>query len=246
MYDYTIYLSEISEYKQLKLEEVERSLLFRVINTYESSAYKIASHIRIKRLSSQYKSEFPVMKRLQEYKFISEVQQPSLLRDSIYYKLTSFGLFYIFSNTLNYPPQLLVYHQDRSILKALLFQYLQPNTIRQCTGRFYATITQYLKDCCRVTIDGLNKSKLLGNIEQGLVQIEQDLRQEAKILVIKLTIMYNESNLLADSPDTTDENARLSLYELESNMKTILSKDNRFLEFLEIIYREVSETLSGL
>ena len=246
MYDYTTYLSEISEYKQLKLEEVERSLLFRVINTYESSAYKIASHIRIKRLSSQYKSEFPVIKRLQEYKFISEVQQPSLLRDSIYYKLTTFGLFYIFSNTLNYPPQLLVYHQDSSILKALLFQYLQPNTIRQCTGRFYATITQYLKDCCRVTINGLNKSKLLGNIEQGLVQIEQDLRQEAKILVIKLTIMYNESNLLADSPDTTDENARLSLYELESNMKTILSKDNRFLEFLEIIYREVSETLSGL
>jgi hypothetical protein len=246
MYDYTTYLSEISEYKQLKLEEVERSLLFRVINTYESSAYKIASHIRIKRLSSQYKSEFPVMKRLQEYKFISEVQQPSLLRDSIYYKLTTFGLFYIFSNTLNYPPQLLVHHQDSSILKALLFQYLQPNTIRQCTGRFYATITQYLKDCCRVTINGLNKSKLLGNIEQGLVQIEQDLRQEAKILVIKLTIMYNESNLLADSPDTTDENARLSLYELESNMKTILSKDNRFLEFLEIIYREVSETLSGL
>jgi len=246
MYDYTTYLSEISEYKQLKLEEVERSLLFRVINTYESSAHKIASHIRIKRLSSQYKSEFPVMKRLQEYKFISEVQQPSLLRDSIYYKLTTFGLFYIFSNTLNYPPQLLVYHQDSSILKALLFQYLQPNTIRQCTGRFYATITQYLKDCCRVTINGLNKSKLLGNIEQGLVQIEQDLRQEAKILVIKLTIMYNESNLLADSPDTTDENARLSLYELESNMKTILSKDNRFLEFLEIIYREVSETLSGL
>jgi len=246
MYDYTTYLSEISEYKQLKLEEVERSLLFRVINTYESSAYKIASHIRIKRLSSQYKSEFPVMKRLQEYKFISEVQQPSLLRDSIYYKLTTFGLFYIFSNTLNYPPQLLVYHQDSSILKALLFQYLQPNTIRQCTGRFYATITQYLKDCCRVTINGLNKSKLLGNIEQGLVQIEQDLRQEAKILVIKLTIMYNESNLLAGSPDTTDENARLSLYELESNMKTILSKDNRFLGFLEIIYREVSETLSGL
>ena len=246
MYDYTIYLSEISEYKQLKLEEVERSLLFRVINTYESSAYKIASHIRIKRLSSQYKSEFPVMKRLQEYKFISEVQQPSLLRDSIYYKLTTFGLFYIFSNTLNYSPQLLVYHQDSSILKALLFQYLQPNTIRQCTGRFYAIITQYLKDCCRVTINGLNKSKLLGNIEQGLVQIEQDLRQEAKILVIKLTIMYSESNLLADSPDTTDENARLSLYELESNMKTILSKDNRFLEFLEIIYREVSETLSGL
>jgi hypothetical protein len=246
MYDYTTYLSEISEYKQLKLEEVERSLLFRVINTYESSAYKIASHIRIKRLSSQYKSEFPVMKRLQEYKFISEVQQPSLLRDSIYYKLTTFGLFYIFSNTLNYPPQLLVHHQDSSILKALLFQYLQPNTIRQCTGRFYATITQYLKDCCRVTINGLNKSKLLGNIEQGLVQIEQDLRQEAKILVIKLTIMYNESNLLADSPDTTDENARLSLYELESNMKTILSKDNRFLEFIEKIYREVSETLSGL
>ena len=245
MYDYTTYLSEISGYKKLNLEESEKSLLFKIMNTYESSAYKIASHLKIKRLSSQYKSEFPVMKRLQEYKFIREVQQPSLLRDSIYYKLTTFGLFYIFSNTLNYSPQLLAYHQDSLILKALLFQYLQPNTIRQCTGRFYATITQYLNDCCKITINGLSKFKLLDNIEQGLIQIEQDLKQEAKILVIKLTIMYNESNLLAGNPDITDENARLSLYELESNMKTILSKDSRFLEFLEMIYSEVSETLSG-
>ena len=72
MYDYTTYLSEISGYKKLDLEESEKSLLFKIMNTYESSAYKIASHLKIKRLSSQYKSEFPVMKRLQEYKFIRE------------------------------------------------------------------------------------------------------------------------------------------------------------------------------
>lgn len=248
MYDYTQYLSEISEYKKPNLEEIERSLLFKIMNTYESSTHKLASYLKIKRSSSQYKSEFPILKRLQEYKLIKEIQQPSLLRDSIYYKLTTFGLFYIFSNTVNYSPQLLTDHQDSLILKTFLFQYIQPNTIRQCTGRFYATITQYLNDCCKITANALSNFKLFDNInnrELGLVKMERDLRQEAKILGIKLTIMYNESNLLAGNPDITDENKRLSLYELESTMKTILSKDSRFLEFLEIIYNEVSEAFPG-
>jgi hypothetical protein len=131
------------------------------------------------------------------------------------------------------------------MLKALLFQYLRPNTIRQSTGRFYAIITQYLNDCCRITSSGLSKFKLLNNIEIGLVQLDYDLRREAKVLGTKLTIMYNESNLLAGNPDITDENKRLLLYEQESTMKTILSKDDRFLEFLDSIYREFSETFSG-
>jgi hypothetical protein len=57
--------------------------------------------------------------------------------------------------------------------------------------------------------------------------------------------MYNESNLLAGNQDITDENKRLLLYEQESTMKTILSNDDRFLEFLDSIYREFSETFSG-
>ncbi|HEY7571240.1 MAG TPA: hypothetical protein VH796_07725 [Nitrososphaeraceae archaeon] len=215
------------------------------MNTYESSARRIASHLNVKRLTSQHKSQIPIMKRLQEYHFIKEIQQSSLFRDSKYYKLTTFGLFYIFSNTLNYSPQLLTDHRDSSILKALLYQYLQPNTIRQSTGRFYAIITQYLNDCCRITSNGLYKFKLLNNIEVGLVQLEYELRREAKVLGTKLTIMYNESNLLAGNPDITDENKRFLLYEQESTMKTILSKDGKFLEFLDSIYKEFSETFSG-
>ncbi|HEY7079769.1 MAG TPA: hypothetical protein VH500_08715 [Nitrososphaeraceae archaeon] len=245
MYEYTTYLSEISGYEKPNLEETEKSLLYRIMNTYESSARRIASHLNVKRLSSQHKSQIPTMKRLQEYQFIKEVQQSSLFRDSRYYKLTTFGLFYIFSNTLNYSPQLLTDHRDSSILKALLFQYLQPNTIRQSTGRFYAIITQYLNDCCRITANGLSKFKPLNNIELGPIQLDYDLRQEAKVLGTKLTIMYNESNLLAGNPDITDENKRLSLYEQESTMKTILSRDGRFLEFLDMIYREFRETFSG-
>ena len=168
MYEYTTYLSEISGYEKPNLEETEKSLLYRIMNTYESSARRIASHLNVKRLTSQHKSQIPIMKRLQEYQFIKEVQQSSLFRDSKYYKLTTFGLFYIFSNTLNYSPQLLTDHRDSSILKALLFQYLQPNTIRQSTGRFYAIITQYLNDCCRITSNGPYKFKLLNNMIASL------------------------------------------------------------------------------
>src|SRR5215470_1320974 len=119
MYEYTTYLSEISGYEKPNLEETEKLLLYRIMNTYESSARRIASHLNVKRLTSQHKSQIPIMKRLQEYQFIKEVQQSSLFRDSRYYKLTTFGLFYIFSNTLNYSPQLLTDHRDSSMLKAL-------------------------------------------------------------------------------------------------------------------------------
>ncbi len=245
MYDYAAYLSEISGYEKPNLGEIDRSLLFKIMNTSESSAHKIVSHFKIKRLSSQYKSEFPVMRRLQEFRLIKEIQQQSFLHDSIYYKLTPYGLFYIFSNTMNYSPQLLRDNQDSLILKTLLFQYLQSTTVRQCTGRFYATITQYLNDCCSITLNALSNFKSLDDRQLGLRKIEHDLRREAKILGIKLTIMYNESNLLTGNPDITDENARLSLYELESTMKTILSKDSRFLEFLGIIHSEISEAFAG-
>jgi hypothetical protein len=237
MYNYSYYLSELRDYEKPQLGEVEKSLLFRVMNIAEPSGYKLASYFKIKRQDAQHKSELSITKRLQEVKLIKEVEEESFLRESKHFKLSSYGLFYIFSNTLNYSPQLLVNYQDDVVLKTLLFQYLQPGTIKRCTGRFYATITQYLNDSCATTINRLYNIKTSDSQDLSYTIIEHDLKLQAKVLAIKLTIMYSESNLLSANADITDDSARISLYELESSMKSLLSKDNRFIGFLRNIHR---------
>jgi hypothetical protein len=245
--DYSGYLSEILTYERVEVGETERSLLFKIMNTYESSAaYRIASYFKLRRQSTPYynKMEYTIIKGLEKIKLIEEVQQESFLRESIYYKLTTYGLFYIFSNTLNYPPQLLTNYHDNIILKTLLFQYFEINTIKHCTARFYPMITQYLNDCCSTSVDRLDIIKSTSNVkykERYIKALEYDLKSHAKVLGFKLAIMYNESNILMTNPDVENDNARVTLYELENKMKLLLSRDNNFMQLLQKVEREFGD-----
>ena len=53
--------------------------------------------------------------------------------------------------------------------------------------------------------------------------------------------MYNESNILTTNPDVINENAKVALYELESDMKILLSRDTRFMQFLQLVQKEFED-----
>jgi hypothetical protein len=53
--------------------------------------------------------------------------------------------------------------------------------------------------------------------------------------------MYNESNILTTNPEVMDDNAKVALYELESSMKIRLSRDNRFMQFLQLIEKDYED-----
>jgi hypothetical protein len=182
---------------------------------------------------------------------VEEVQdkRKSFLGREIFYVLTTSGLFYIFSNLLSYPPQLLTRYQDNIILITLLFPYFEVDTLEHSTGRFYSVITQYLQECCRTTlhrIDSIKKSITAnptnmnlknGDLERHAKILESDLQWRAKLMAFKLGVMYSESNILVmvNLDDVADDGARVAMYELESTMKTILSKDKKFMQLLKVV-----------
>ena len=246
--NYSGYLAEISTYKTVeKLREIERSCLFKIMN-----AYQPASYLRFRRHREPYnKDEKDAINRLREFNLVEEVQdkRKSFLGREILYVLTAYGLFYIFSNQLSYPPQLLARYQHNIILNTLLIPYFEVNTIERSTARFYSAITQYLRECCGATLHRIDTIKKFTtanptnmnlndeDLERHAKILESDLQSHVKVIAFKLAIMYSESNILevVNSDVAADDNARVAMYELESTMKRILSKDKKFMQLLKVV-----------
>ena len=239
--NYSTFVSEIFDYKRIELTGTEKSFLLKIMSGH-SSAFKITSYIKSRRQPMVYKNEYAAVGRLQELNLIEE--EGKFLRGAIYYKLTTFGLFYIFSRMSSYPPKLLTRYRDNILLKTLLYPYFEIDTIKSCTARLYSVIIQYLRECCETTLCRLEEIKTAiksGDRERHVKGLQSDLEWHVRILGFRLAIMYNESNILTTNPDVMNDHAKVALYELESSMKIRLSRDNRFMPFLQIIEKECEE-----
>jgi hypothetical protein len=108
----------------------------------------------------------------------------------------------------------------------------------------YFAITQHLRECCETTLYALGDIKA-SNVEEDrkkyVKRLGFDLEWHAKALGFKLALMYNESNMLMTNPESDKDNANVVLYELENAMKTLLSKDNKFMELLQLVEKEFGE-----
>ena len=246
MVDYSSYLLEISKYQRVKLGETERSSLIKIMNA-PKSVHKIASYFKLKRQqAAPYKNKYDYasIKILQDINLIEGVQEQKFLSGATYYQLTTWGLFYVLSNMVNYPPQLFIKYQDNIILKTLLYSYFEVDTIKHCTSRLYSVITQYLHECCNVTLARLDTIKSITDIkdkDRSVKGLELDLTWHAKTLGFNIAVMYNESNILTTNPDVINEDAKVALYELESDMKILLSRDTRFMQFLQLVQKEFED-----
>ena len=244
--DCSIYISELSVCKIIELSETEKSFLFKIMSGHDSS-YKITSYIKSRRQPMAYKSEYITIKRLQELNLIEE--EGKFLGGATTYKLTSCGLFYIFSNITTYSPKLLVKYQDNILLKTLLYPYFERDTIKTCTARLYAVITSYLRTCCESTLYTLNIIKSNANTEErgGYIKgLESELEWHVKTLAFKVAIMYTESNILGTSPEIDNDSAKVAFYELESAMKITLCKDDRFMSLVDKLQKEFQEGYNEL
>lgn len=245
MVDYSSYFSAIAKYQRVKLEEPERLAFLKIINAPESVS-KIASYFKLKRKqTARYYDQYASLKILQDINLIDQVQESSsFLYGATRCNLTTWGLFYAFSNMANYPPKLFMQYQNNVILKTLLYPYFGVDTIKNCTSRLYSVITQYLCECCNMTFDKLDSIRSMSDTKDKgryIKGLEFDLESHAKILGFKIALMYNESNLLTTNPDVINDNAKVALYELECSMKLLLSHDTRFMQFLQLIQKECEE-----
>jgi hypothetical protein len=241
------YRELINTTRDLHLRDIpsnEKALIYRIINS-DGSTYRIASSkFRFRQQNFQERNDYALLKRLVELRYIEENQeQRKILGGSVIYRFTTHGLLYIFANKLIYPPQLLLNYSLNSVLKTLVFPYFETKTISQGTARFYEAITEYLNECAIIlTNQNFPLKSESESHERREDLLGYELGELIKVLVVKLALMYSESNLLAISSALVEnDSARVSQYELESSMKGLLASDRKFMHYLEKTKNELDE-----
>jgi hypothetical protein len=241
--DYAGLINQTRDFQSSNISSNEKALIYRIINS-EASTYRIAlSKFRFRQQNSQERNDYAVFKRLIELRYVEENQeQRKIFGGTRIYRFTTHGLLCIFTNRLIYPPQLLLNYSMNTLLRTLVFQYFETKTIGQGTARFYEAIIEYLNECAKLlTHQNLyleSKPESHSVSESSLVH---ELGELIRGLVVKLAFMYSESNLLTISTLVENDTARVSVYELESSMKSLLASDRKFMQILAKTKSEFDE-----
>ncbi len=237
--DYSNYFEILYDYKRKEIGTEEKSILFKIINNVDLSS-QIGSYLKLR--DKTQPGDNSSISKLIGSKLLVE-KKGLILRGMRKYQLSSSGLFHVLSETISYPPHLLKKYSNDPILLTLLYQYFEVDTIESSTARFYSIITQYLKQCCRITQNWLedtqnsneeHKNKLMNHL---LFELELN----PKLLAFRILIMYSDSNILSLTSKSKTGDTDVAYYEIESQMKEILSKDKKFINLLQKINTEFKE-----
>jgi hypothetical protein len=212
--------------------------MVKVINS--GSTPKIRSYFRFRSQSAD-SYEQSAAHRLLELGLI-QIIEGKFLSGSTNYGLTEMGIFCALSKLEEYPPALLIKYSNNNVLETLVYQFLEVQTVKRCTASLYAEITRYLKGCTARTMSSLGGIKNSRSEEQKnerIKELELDLMWSARMLVLKLAMMYSEANILRSTSGITKDNAKVAVYELENDTKGLLAKDNKFKTFLNLTYEEL-------
>jgi hypothetical protein len=236
--DYKLYAIQLLDYNPSSVSSDDMSFMVKVINS--GSTPKIRSYFRFRSQSTD-SYEQSAAHRLLELGLI-QIIAGKFLSGSTNYALTEMGIFCALSKLEEYPPALLIKYSNNSVLETLVYQFLEVQTLKRCTASLYAEITRYLKGCTARTMSSLGGIKNSRSEEQKnerIKELELDLMWSAKMLVLKLAMMYSEANILRSTSGMTKDNAKVAVYELENDTKGLLAKDNRFKTFLNLTYEEL-------
>jgi hypothetical protein len=243
------YISEVSKYHQINLGYAESLFLIKIAAGY-NSAYSLFSYLKTYRSKPMaYKNVYKRVKRLEQINLIQ--LEKKFKRNAMLYKLTTEGLLYIVSNPTGYPVSLLTKYRDNVLLKTLLYPYFEYNTIKNCGAGLYLLISQYLRECCDITFDAF---RLLGsptvNVHEMLKiagpfrsnnvfckWIEESLEWHAKSFAFKLGLKYIEK-YMRTLPSEGGLQFRVNDPLPDDYIRSILSKDTKFMLFLQVIAEE--------
>ncbi len=239
---YSNYIESLLSYKKQDLTLDQRAFLLKLVSGHDQS-FKFKSYLKLRNPPSDTKDPTSIISQYLEDTGFLEIGRGRFLSSSKSFRFRTNGLFYIFLNISIYPPQFLIKYQDDIILQTLVYQFFQEKTIKMSTGRFYSQLTTYIQECCNLTlnaIDDVNSSNKEDDKIRIIDRLKFDLEWLIRRLAFKLLIMYNETNLLAVNTGLKDD-VRVTLYELETKMKGILSGDLKFIDLIENLNKDFSE-----
>lgn len=239
---YSDYIRSLLSYKKQNLTTEQRTFLFKLLSGHDQ-AFKIKSYLKLRNSTHDGRDPTSLISGSLEDIGLLEITKGKFLSSSKSFRITTFGLFHIFLNITIYPPQFLIKYKEDIILQTIVYQFFEEKTIKTSTGRFYSQLTNYIQECCNITMNAIQDINSSSK-EEDKVKITNRLKFDLEWLIrrlgFKLIIMYNDTNLLALNPELK-EDVKVTIYELESKMKGILSTDAKFIDLIKSINKDFSE-----
>lgn len=135
-----------------------------------------------------YKDIYQRIKRLESLELVTQTGIRGI-RNKIIYRLTTRGLFQVFLSGNYFPnPSVLRKNKNNIVLKTILFQFFDPDTIRKFTTypRIFV-IRNYLRKCCQSVLKYVDPSVTSKREEEiGIVEINEIVKEEAKDLFFQI------------------------------------------------------------
>lgn len=241
------YITEINGYysnKKTNLGETERNFL-NMFQDGPTSAYGIYKYLEKHKRRIAYKNVHKTVNKLVDFELIriSPVKKLykhfGILREhnANYYELTDRGLFYLLLYKFSdLRPDLLIQFRDNIILKTILFQYFEEETIYRLTPRLYYAIALYLVECCTLSLT-----------EAAFIRLEKDKqKKETRIENLKSDLEWKAKTLAIELAMKSDNLNRHDIHDYSNNTISYLKRDKRFLKLLETVKRESEDGIKEL
>lgn len=228
---YAEYISQLAICSSAELNSQEKNSMLRLLELSNKNE-GIHSYLWFMKQPPFGAEDIKLLSTLVERNLIREIHGNRLRKGSRSYLLTTCGLFYILSERQTLSGILLSKYSDNIILRLLLFQYLEENTIRNLSPRAGNIISEYLYRCCitsKRTIEAIKSSKILEDRDRYVKILELDLKAYAFCLGIKFTRLYRGLKH-ADRSNHQDE-----------KMLAMLSDDDKFSRFRSSVQKDLDE-----
>ena len=234
------YIQEIIAYQDpnMILGETERNFL-NLFQDGPRSAYSIYSYFKERNQKKAYKNVHKTVSRLVALgltRMLTKQEETASNRLNIfrakYYRITDKGLFYlILYKSSGLSPSLLILFKDNIVLRNLLFQYFEKETIRRLTPRLYFAIVLYLVECCTLSFT-----------ETALIKLEQDKQEKNKrIDNLKSDLEWKARLLAIELVMKSDNLNRHRIRDYSNNTISYLKNDKKFLNLLETVRKEYED-----
>jgi hypothetical protein len=226
---YAEYISELITCTPAELKGQEKTSLLRLMElSYKNEG--IHSYLWFKKQLPFSAEDERLLTALVDRNLIAVFHGKRLRRGDRNYLLTTCGLFYILSDNQVFSGMLLSKYRENVILRLLLFQYFEENTVKNWSPQAGIIISDYLHKCCvtsKRTIETIKSSKISEDRDRYLKILDLDLKVFAFCLGIRLTRLYSRYKGISKERDHHTG----QLNHEEDKMLSLLTEDNRFSQF---------------
>jgi hypothetical protein len=243
--NYAEYISELIICTSAELKDQEKASLLRLMELSDKNE-GIHSYLWFKKHLAFSTDDERLLTTLVDRNLIEVFHGNRLRGGGRNYLLTTCGLFYILSENQVFSGMLLSKYRENVILRLLLFQYFEENTVKNWSPQAGIIISDYLHRCCvtsKRTIETIKSSKISEDRDRYLKILELDLNAFAFCLGIRLTRLYSHYKGISKERGLKHS---VQLNHEEVKMLSLLTEDDKFSRFRSSALRVLDEAFEEL